>query len=85
MDNKFLHFGFRKENTKLLLIGLAINILGYILMIGGGSKDPNVFNEEELFSFTRLTLSPILIIGGFVVMIFAIMKKNKSSVTKTEE
>lgn len=79
------HFGFRKENYKLLLIGLAINIIGYILMIGGGTDDPNVFNEEELFSFTRLTIAPMFIIGGFVVMIYAIMKKNKSAVTKTED
>jgi hypothetical protein len=79
------HFGFRKENYKLLLIGLAINIIGYLLMIGGGSDDPNIFKEEELFSVTRLTISPILIIGGFVVMIYAIMKKSKSTPSNTEE
>ena len=79
------HFGFRKENYKWLLIGLAINILGFLLMIGGGSDDPNVFKEKELFSTTRLTISPMLIIGRYVVMIFAIMKKNNKPVRKTEE
>lgn len=79
------HFGFRKENYKLLLIGLAINIIGYLLMIGGGSDDPNVFKENELFSVTRLTISPILILGGFVVMIYAIMKKSKSSSSNNTE
>lgn len=46
-------------------------------MMGGGSDDPNVFNEEEMFSFTRITLAPILVIGGYALVIFGIMKKNK--------
>jgi hypothetical protein len=79
------HFGFRKENYKLLLIGLAINILGFLLMIGGGSDDPNVFKEAELFNQTRLTISPILIVAGYVVIIYAIMRKNKSTEKSTEE
>lgn len=82
-DSNF-HFGFRKENYKLLLIGLAINIIGFLLMIGGGSDDPNVFKADELFSDVRLTVSPMLIIGGYVVMIFAIMKKGKAT-PKSEE
>lgn len=82
-DSNF-HFGFRKENYKLLLIGLAINIIGFLLMIGGGSDDPNVFKADELFSDVRLTVSPMLIIGGYVVMIFAIMKKGKTT-PKSEE
>lgn len=80
-----LHFGFRKENYKLLFIGLAINIIGFLLMIGGGSDDPNVFKEDELFNTTRLTISPMLIIGGYIVMIFAIMRKNKSVQNNSEE
>jgi hypothetical protein len=78
-SNPTFHFGFRKENYKLLLIGLAINVLGFLLMIGGGSDDPNVFKEDELFSTLRITISPMLIIAGYVVMIFAIMKKSKPS------
>lgn len=80
-----LHFGFRKENYKLLLIGLAINVIGFLLMIGGGSDDPDIFKADELFSRTRLTVSPILIISGYVVIIFAIMRKNKSQEQITEE
>ena len=68
-------FAFQKENYKWLFIGLIINILGFILMIGGGSDDPTKFNADELFSPVRLTVSPILIISGYVVMIYAIMKK----------
>lgn len=74
-----MHFGFKPENYKLLLIGLAINILGFILMIGGASEDPAQFDEDALFSFTRITLSPILIIAGYVVIFYAIMKRNKKS------
>jgi hypothetical protein len=69
-------FAFGKENYKLLLIGLVLILVGFILMIGGGSKDPNVFSED-IFDFRRLTLAPILVLAGFVVEIFAIMKKPK--------
>jgi len=69
-------FAFGKENYRLLLIGLALIVLGFLLMIGGGSDDPNVFSQE-IFNFRRLTLAPILILAGYVVEIFAIMKKPK--------
>jgi hypothetical protein len=69
-------FAFGKENYRLLLIGLGLIVLGFLLMIGGGSKDPNVFSYD-IFNFRRLTLAPILILAGYVVEIFAIMKKPK--------
>jgi hypothetical protein len=69
-------FAFGKQNYKLLLIGLVLILLGFLLMIGGGSDDPNVFSEK-IFDFRRLTLAPILILAGYVVEIFAIMKKPK--------
>jgi hypothetical protein len=68
-------FAFQKENYKWLIIGLVINIIGFMLMIGGGSDDPTKFNADELFSPVRLTLSPILIIAGYIIIIYAIMKK----------
>lgn len=67
-------FSFGRENYRLLIIGLLIIALGFILMIGGGSDDPNVFSDK-IFNFQRLTLAPILILAGFIVEIFAIMKK----------
>jgi hypothetical protein len=76
---RFNHFGFQKENYKILLIGLAINIVGFILMIGGATEDPNIFSEEELFSSTRITVSPMLILLGYIVILYAIMKKPKST------
>ncbi len=72
------NFVLTKENYKLIAIGFAVMILGYILMMGGGSDDPNVFKADELFSFRRITLAPILIVGGFLFEIYAIMKKPKT-------
>jgi membrane-bound ClpP family serine protease len=67
-------FAIGKQNYKLLLIGFAIIVIGFLLMIGGGSKDPNVFSNE-IFSFRRITLAPIVVLFGFVFEIYAIMKK----------
>ena len=67
---------FSKQNYRLLIIGLVVIALGFILMIGGGSDDPNVFSDK-IFSFRRMTLAPILIIAGYVIEIFAIMRKTK--------
>jgi hypothetical protein len=83
MENPIKHFGFNSENYKWLLIGLAINILGYILMIGGGSDDPAKFDANELFSTTRITIAPILILAGYVVIFYAIMKRGGSSKSST--
>ncbi|MBI2258504.1 MAG: DUF3098 domain-containing protein [Flavobacteriia bacterium] len=75
-------FAFQKDNYKWLFIGLAINILGFILMIGGGTDDPKQFNASELFSPVRLTVAPFLIVAGYVVIIYAIMKKPKKNINK---
>lgn len=73
-----LNFALGKENYILLIIGFAIIVLGFILMIGGKSPDPAVFNEDEIFSFRRITLAPIVVLIGFIFEIWAIMKKPKS-------
>jgi len=79
MKDSIKHFGFNPENYKLLFIGLAVNILGYILMIGGGAESLNEFNADELFSTTRITIAPILIVLGYGIILFSIMKKSKKS------
>ena len=71
-------FALGKENLKLMLIGLVIIIIGFALMTGGKSEDPNVFNKEVIFSFRRITLAPIVVMFGFLFEIYAIMKKTKS-------
>lgn len=68
-------FPFGRQNYILLAIGFVIIIIGFILMIGGKSPDPNVFNPDEIFSFRRIILAPLLVIFGFFFEIFAIMKK----------
>lgn len=67
---------FGRDNYVWVLIGIAFLIIGFLLMIGGGSNDPDVFNEA-IFSFRRLTLAPILVLIGFGIEIYAIMKKPK--------
>lgn len=74
-NQKVLPFG--KMNYIFVLIGLVLIAVGFILMIGGGSTDPDVFNEE-MFSFKRITLAPILVLAGFVVEIVAIFWKGKN-------
>ncbi len=69
-------FAFGKENYRIMYIGLALIALGLLLMIGGGSDDPEVFNES-IFNARRLTIAPILILGGFITQIVAIMHKPK--------
>ncbi|HSO86651.1 MAG TPA: DUF3098 domain-containing protein [Draconibacterium sp.] len=71
-------FALGKENYKLMAIGFAIIVVGFILMAGGGSDDPNVFNPD-IFSFRRITLAPIILLLGFAFEIYAIMKKPKSN------
>jgi len=73
------NFALGKENYILLIIGFVIIVLGFILMIGGKSEDPNVFNEDEIFSFRRITLAPVVVLAGFIFEIWAIMKKPKST------
>ncbi len=68
---------FTKDNYKWMLIGLVLIALGMILMAGGKSPDPNVFDESVIYGFRRITLAPILIVAGLVVEVYAIMKKQK--------
>jgi hypothetical protein len=76
-ENNKPEFLFDKVNYKILLIGLAVITLGFILMSGGGSEDPNVFNGEELFSFRRIRLAPAVVLIGFGITIYSILKNPK--------
>ncbi len=69
-------FIFKKENYKIMFIGLAFIAIGFILMAGGGSDDPNKFNEA-IYNFRRIRLAPTLIIIGFAIEVFAILKSPK--------
>jgi hypothetical protein len=69
-------FLFEKVNYKILLVGIAVIALGFILMSGGGSDDPNVFNEA-IFNFRRIRLAPTTVLIGFGITIYAIIKNPK--------
>jgi hypothetical protein len=76
-EKKELLFG--KRNYRMLLVSLAVIGIGFILMAGGGSEDPNVFNPE-IFNFRRIRLAPTVVLLGFGLAIYAILmplKKNK--------
>lgn len=70
---------FTKDNYLWMGIGAAIIALGMFLMSGGKNVDPNVFDDKVVYSFTRVTVAPILIILGLMVEIFAIFKKSKTA------
>ena len=67
-----LNFVFEKKNYIVMSIGLAVIALGFILMAGGGSDDPNVFNEE-IYNFRRIRLAPFLVLLGFAIEVYAIL------------
>ena len=71
--NKLL---FGKSNYRFMIIGLFFIAIGFILMSGGGSDDPNIFNEE-IYSFRRIRLAPILVVTGFIIEVYAILTKSE--------
>ena len=75
-EESILAFVFTRKNYLLLITGLVVLVIGFLLMLGGGSDDPEVFSEA-MFGFQRLTLAPILILIGYIIEIFAIMYREK--------
>lgn len=67
-------FVFESKNYKFMLIGIAFIALGFILMTGGGSDDPNVFNPE-IYNWRRIRLAPTLVLIGFAIEVYAILLK----------
>jgi len=70
---------FHKENYIWMIIGFVITALGMILMSGGKNQDPNTYDYKVVYSTTRVTVAPILIILGLMVEVYAIFKKPKAS------
>jgi Protein of unknown function (DUF3098) len=70
---------FSKENYKWMLIGLAVMAIGMFLLSGGKSTDPNVFDKDEVYSFRRITLGPLVILAGLIIEIYAIFRKPKQA------
>lgn len=76
-NNSKQDFLFDKSNYKWMLIGVAFILLGLVLMAGGKSPDPHQFNYDEVYSFRRITLAPIMILLGLAIEVYAIIKKDK--------
>lgn len=72
-------FPFTRENYKIMIIGILVIILGYALMVGGRSPDPHQFHPDQVYSWRRITLAPIVIIIGFLIEVYAIMKRPKET------
>lgn len=68
---------FKKENYKIMIIGVVVVFIGYLLMMGGAAEKPEDFNGDELFSFRRIFLAPFLVLAGYVVVLVGIMRKPK--------
>ena len=68
-------FVFGKNNIVMILVGIVVTLIGFVLMIGGSSEDPTVFNTDEIFSPVRITVAPFLVVAAYGVVIYGIMKK----------
>ena len=75
-NTKKLEFLFGATNYKILIIGLVVIAIGFILMSGGANENPNVFNED-VYSFRRIRLAPTVVLIGFGITIYSILKKSK--------
>lgn len=69
-------FLFDRTKYTLLIVGLVVTALGFILMVGGGSDDPNKFSYD-IFNFRRMTLAPFLVLLGYGIQIYSILKRKK--------
>lgn len=78
MSTEFKSYGIARANYKFFLAGVVLLVLGYLLMMGGGSNDPNVFNPE-IFSFRRITLAPLVCLAGLATVMVAIMRRPKKA------
>jgi len=70
---------FEKDNLVWMLVGLGVMALGFLLMAGGRSDDPNVFDKTQVYGTVRITIAPIIILAGLAVEIFAIFRRPKNS------
>jgi uncharacterized membrane protein len=84
MSKKDLGLALPKKNYYYIIAGVVLVFIGFVLMAGGGSEDPTVFKKEEMFSFRRITLAPFLVILGYVVVLWGILKKPEAPALQVE-
>ena len=75
-QERLKQFPLQPGTYKFILIGLAVIIIGFVLMMGGGADSPNEFNYE-IFNFQRITLAPIVVLVGFGIIAWAIIRRIK--------
>jgi hypothetical protein len=73
---------FERENLMWMLIGIVVMTIGFILMAGGKSNDPNIFNKEEVYSPRRITVAPIVVLAGLVVLVLGIFRNSRKTTTE---
>ena len=81
MDNENIYF--TKKNYFMILAGIVVFVLGYIIMSGGNPEDPSDYSDE-IFNFRRITLAPFIVIAGYVIVLFGIIKNFKPEITSEE-
>lgn len=74
-----LPFLFTRENYMIMVAGVAVIILGFVLMSGSANDNPAVFPKDEIYSFRRITLAPVVVIIGFLIEVYAILKRPKTA------
>ena len=72
-------FLFARENYTIMAVGVAVIILGFVLMTGVANDSPTGFNGDEIYSFRRITLAPITVLIGFLIEVYAILKRPKEA------
>jgi hypothetical protein len=70
-----LPFLFDRQNYMIMVAGIAVIIIGFLLMLGKANDNPAVFNADEIYSFRRITLAPVVVMIGFLIEIYAILKR----------
>lgn len=78
MEKRTYNFQFGRRNYLLMAAGVALMVTGYLLMQGGAQTNPDLFNPDEIYSFRRVTLAPVLVTAGLVLEVFAIFVRDKS-------
>jgi hypothetical protein len=74
-----LPFLFSKDNYLIMIAGVVVVILGFVLMTGAANDNPAVFPKEEIYSFRRITLAPVVVMIGFLIEVYAILKRPKTA------
>lgn len=80
MSKEDLGLALPKKNYYFIIAGVVVVFIGFILMSGGGAEDPKVFQKEEMFSSRRITVAPFMVMLGYVIVLWGILKKPEAPI-----